>query len=58
MKNRPTVRGAPFPDAERGSEQKGPCLVVHRVRAAVQDQVGGCPPAALGSRPLSAALHH
>ena len=28
MKNRSTVRGAPFPDAGRGSEQQGPCVVV------------------------------
>lgn len=28
MKNSSTVRGAPFPDAGRGSEEQGPCVVV------------------------------
>ena len=58
MKNRPTVQGAPFPDAERGSEQKGPCLVVLGLGLLSRTERVACPPAALGSRPLSVALHH
>ena len=46
MKNRLTVQGAPFPDAGRGSEQKGPCVVVLGSGLLSRTKWVACPPAA------------
>ena len=58
MKNRSTVRGAPFPDAGRGSEQQGPCVVVWGQGCCRGPS--GWPVLQLPrcSLPLSAAQHH